>query len=181
MEEKLAFYNKANREVAILCNHQKSVSKNFDQQMARMQEKVAPVGIIRATVCSTPRCAGGRAQGTAQDVQEASGLSGGQVFEESGADDQEEEEVRRWLLLRAFVCDAYRVRRAKKAKSADEPGTAAEHDADEEEEEEVVIELPSSTDAVERKIAKLAEQIRKAEFQMQEKVSFNYHIFSNLI
>jgi DNA topoisomerase-1 len=40
VEEKLAFYNAANREVAILCNHQKSVSKNFDQQMERMQDRV---------------------------------------------------------------------------------------------------------------------------------------------
>ena len=33
IDEKVKFYNDANREVAILCNHQKAVSKNFDTQM----------------------------------------------------------------------------------------------------------------------------------------------------
>eukprot|EP00808_Paulinella_micropora_P022529 g41298.t1 len=35
---KVLAYNKANREVAILCNHQKSVSKGHEGQMARMME-----------------------------------------------------------------------------------------------------------------------------------------------
>jgi DNA topoisomerase-1 len=38
--EKLLLYNRANREVAILCNHQRSVPKNFNQQIERMDEKV---------------------------------------------------------------------------------------------------------------------------------------------
>jgi len=36
---KLLFYNRANREVAILCNHQRSVPKAFDGQMEKMQER----------------------------------------------------------------------------------------------------------------------------------------------
>merc|ERR1712196_212134 len=35
------FFNTANREVAILCNHQKAVSKNFDEGTAKMEEKIA--------------------------------------------------------------------------------------------------------------------------------------------
>lgn len=30
---KVDFYNEANRQVAILCNHQKTVAKNFDEQV----------------------------------------------------------------------------------------------------------------------------------------------------
>lgn len=37
-DELLKFYNNANREVAILCNHQKAVSKQHADSMIRMQE-----------------------------------------------------------------------------------------------------------------------------------------------
>ncbi len=38
--EKILAYNRANREVAILCNHQRTVSKTFDNQMNRIEDKV---------------------------------------------------------------------------------------------------------------------------------------------
>lgn len=38
--EKILAYNRANREVAILCNHQKAVSKTHGQSMERLREKV---------------------------------------------------------------------------------------------------------------------------------------------
>jgi len=40
LDEKLAFYEEANRQVAILCNHQKTVSKNFDMQKEKLTEKI---------------------------------------------------------------------------------------------------------------------------------------------
>jgi len=40
VEEKMAFYDEANRQVAILCNHQKTVSKNFDMQKSKITEKI---------------------------------------------------------------------------------------------------------------------------------------------
>ena len=40
LEDKVGMYNDANRQVAILCNHQKSVSKNFNAQMEKRQEKL---------------------------------------------------------------------------------------------------------------------------------------------
>ena len=40
VDEKMLFYNRANREVAILCNHQRSVSKSFGEQMGKLDEKV---------------------------------------------------------------------------------------------------------------------------------------------
>jgi len=39
--EKLAAYNKANTMVAILCNHQRAVSKNHGESMAKMSDKVS--------------------------------------------------------------------------------------------------------------------------------------------
>lgn len=39
-EEKVLFFNRANREVAILCNHQRTVAKNFSSQMGRIDEKI---------------------------------------------------------------------------------------------------------------------------------------------
>jgi|NOAtaT_7_FD_contig_111_245277_length_3178_multi_3_in_0_out_0_3 DNA topoisomerase-1 len=41
LEEKIYIYNKANREVAILCNHQRSVPKAFDAQMDKLDQKIA--------------------------------------------------------------------------------------------------------------------------------------------
>lgn len=41
LDEKVKFYEKANKQVAVLCNHQKTVSKNFDQQLGRLQAKVS--------------------------------------------------------------------------------------------------------------------------------------------
>lgn len=40
MAEKLLSYNRANRAVAILCNHQRAPPKTFDQSMANLQAKV---------------------------------------------------------------------------------------------------------------------------------------------
>ena len=40
VEDKVKFYTDANREVAILCNHQKSTPKNFGAQMEKMQDKL---------------------------------------------------------------------------------------------------------------------------------------------
>lgn len=41
--QKLAAYNRANRMVAILCNHQKSVSKNHDASMGKLGDQVGRV------------------------------------------------------------------------------------------------------------------------------------------
>ncbi|RUS17779.1 topoisomerase I [Endogone sp. FLAS-F59071] len=38
--DKVLGYNRANRQVAVLCNHQRSVAKSHDQQMKRMEDKV---------------------------------------------------------------------------------------------------------------------------------------------
>ncbi|XP_069561447.1 DNA topoisomerase 1 [Brachyistius frenatus] len=40
MSEKLLSYNRANRAVAILCNHQRSPPKTFEQSMANLQVKI---------------------------------------------------------------------------------------------------------------------------------------------
>jgi DNA topoisomerase I len=39
--EKLAAYNKANRMVAVLCNHQRAAPKNHGESMAKMSDKVS--------------------------------------------------------------------------------------------------------------------------------------------
>lgn len=41
LQEKLNAYNKANRNVAILCNHQRSVPKTHGQSMEKMRYKVS--------------------------------------------------------------------------------------------------------------------------------------------
>jgi len=40
VNEKILAYNRANREVAILCNHQRTISKTFDNQMNRIEDKI---------------------------------------------------------------------------------------------------------------------------------------------
>jgi DNA topoisomerase-1 len=40
LAEKIYVYNKANREVAVLCNHQKSVSKGHDASMEKAYDKI---------------------------------------------------------------------------------------------------------------------------------------------
>ncbi|XP_010913963.1 DNA topoisomerase 1 beta isoform X1 [Elaeis guineensis] len=40
LPEKIAVYQHANKEVAIICNHQRSVSKSHDAQMSRLNEKI---------------------------------------------------------------------------------------------------------------------------------------------
>ncbi|ULU13610.1 hypothetical protein L3Y34_016242 [Caenorhabditis briggsae] len=37
---KILSYNRANRQVAILCNHQRAVSKGFDESMAKLEQKI---------------------------------------------------------------------------------------------------------------------------------------------
>ncbi|KAI9502964.1 putative DNA topoisomerase [Coemansia spiralis] len=41
--EKILAYNRANRDVAVLCNHQRSVSKGFQGQMTRIEDKLLAV------------------------------------------------------------------------------------------------------------------------------------------
>ena len=41
VQEKLNAYNHANRMVAILCNHQRSVPKTHEQSMDKMRDKVS--------------------------------------------------------------------------------------------------------------------------------------------
>lgn len=50
MPEKILAYNRANRQVAILCNHQKSVSKNHSQSMNNMKRKVIPCCMIHTLI-----------------------------------------------------------------------------------------------------------------------------------
>jgi len=45
--EKLLAYNRANRQVAILCNHQRSVSKTHDTSMTKLKDKVLAMKIKR--------------------------------------------------------------------------------------------------------------------------------------
>jgi DNA topoisomerase-1 len=40
LAEKVLAYNRANREVAVLCNHQRAVPKRHDDQMLRVSNKV---------------------------------------------------------------------------------------------------------------------------------------------
>jgi DNA topoisomerase-1 len=40
VQEKISAYNTANRDVAILCNHQKTVSKGFAESFAKLGDKV---------------------------------------------------------------------------------------------------------------------------------------------
>ncbi len=40
LQEKLNAYNHANRQVAILCNHQRAAPKTHDQSMEKMKYKV---------------------------------------------------------------------------------------------------------------------------------------------
>merc|ERR1712131_481606 len=39
--ERVLQYNRANRDVAVLCNHQRAVSKTFDVQMGKMDDKIS--------------------------------------------------------------------------------------------------------------------------------------------
>ena len=40
MGELVLAYNRANRQAAILCNHQRTVPKSFDASMVKMSERV---------------------------------------------------------------------------------------------------------------------------------------------
>ena len=40
IDEKVKFYEEANRQVAILCNHQKAVPKNFEEKLNSAKEKL---------------------------------------------------------------------------------------------------------------------------------------------
>lgn len=51
LQEKLNAYNKANRLVAILCNHQRSVPKTHEQSMEKMRYKVRDAFVSAKKVC----------------------------------------------------------------------------------------------------------------------------------
>jgi len=43
MDEKVLFYNRANRQVAILCNHQRTLPKSHDSQMEKLDAKIQEI------------------------------------------------------------------------------------------------------------------------------------------
>ena len=43
MDEKVLFYNRANRQVAVLCNHQRTLPKTHDAQMEKLDVKVQEI------------------------------------------------------------------------------------------------------------------------------------------
>ncbi|KAG0268757.1 DNA topoisomerase 1 [Actinomortierella ambigua] len=53
MAEKLLAYNRANREVAILCNHQRTVSKNHSVQMEKIVDKIRALKYQRHKIKQT--------------------------------------------------------------------------------------------------------------------------------
>ncbi|XP_077249657.1 DNA topoisomerase 1-like [Tasmannia lanceolata] len=46
LAEKMAVYQRANKEVAIICNHQRSVSKTHGAQMSRLSEKMSELKVV---------------------------------------------------------------------------------------------------------------------------------------
>jgi len=54
LQEKLNAYNKANRQVAILCNHQRAAPKTHDQSMEKMRNKVRDYNFILLLLTSLP-------------------------------------------------------------------------------------------------------------------------------
>ena len=52
VSEKMLQYNRANRAVAILCNHQRAAPKTFDKQMENLMNKVwEDKSIIHGPLC----------------------------------------------------------------------------------------------------------------------------------
>ncbi|OAY76967.1 DNA topoisomerase 1 alpha-like isoform X1 [Ananas comosus] len=47
LPEKIAVYQHANKEVAIICNHQRSVSKSHESQMSKLNEKINDLKALR--------------------------------------------------------------------------------------------------------------------------------------
>ena len=43
VDEKVLFYNRANRQVAILCNHQRTLPKTHDSQMEKLDLKIKEI------------------------------------------------------------------------------------------------------------------------------------------
>jgi len=52
VQEKLNSYNQANRTVAILCNHQRTVPKTHEQSMEKMRTRVRDVILINEQLSS---------------------------------------------------------------------------------------------------------------------------------
>lgn len=60
--DKMLSFNRANRDVAVLCNHQRTASKSHGQQMERIQDRVSKRSsklysrVIHLTSCGTDPC-----------------------------------------------------------------------------------------------------------------------------
>jgi hypothetical protein len=54
--EKILAYNRANRQVALLCNHQRSIPKTFGKSMETLKAKVRPSAVgHRSSGCASRR------------------------------------------------------------------------------------------------------------------------------
>ncbi|TQD84575.1 hypothetical protein C1H46_029865 [Malus baccata] len=63
LSEKVAVYNHANKEVAIICNHQRTISKSHEEQMSKLMEKIGGLrDNLKELKTELKRAKGGKSQ-----------------------------------------------------------------------------------------------------------------------
>lgn len=146
-------YNRANREAAILCNHQRTVPKSFETSMAKLNEKLLFLKHERRGI---------RRQLLAQDKKKKKEIPAlGE--EESDMDDKKEKEVGALMELREQEKEEKRIEKLKEEAAA----KGEKFVAPEKKEKEKTVSF--SVEQLEKKFKSVEERIEKAKLEMTDR------------
>jgi DNA topoisomerase-1 len=156
IQDKVARYNAANREVAILCNHQKTVSKAAETQLENLAEKLATLKQQRAQLVTWRDLVKKGKGDTIPLKDDDTNITEGIKKRLDAAKAQRDKAKTNEEKLKATV-------------AVDEATKATKEDQARRFKENHMFKKAPTTDACEAKIEKFAEQIRKLEIDVRDR------------
>jgi DNA topoisomerase-1 len=153
--EKVLAYNRANRQVAILCNHQRTVSKAHGTQMEKIDDKIMTLKYERHLTRKALLKANPKIKKTRSEIAE----------EESDMDDD---------MIKQKKKDVAANEKAKLEKKWEKICEKAKEEGKEKPEKPVYVEkaLPDNPERLEKRFDTLSQRIQQAKLQRVDKVLF---------
>eukprot|EP01116_Phalansterium_solitarium_P017919 TRINITY_DN4560_c0_g2_i1.p1 TRINITY_DN4560_c0_g2~~TRINITY_DN4560_c0_g2_i1.p1 ORF type:complete len:884 (-),score=373.03 TRINITY_DN4560_c0_g2_i1:328-2979(-) len=157
IEEKLLSYNRANREVAILCNHQRSVSKTFDVSMGKIDATIDELKAERRKIVKKLESKGVKV-GSKRKKDDSDSDSNSDSDSDSSSDSSDDEPV-------AKKAKGKNGKAAAKGKGK-KGGDASDDESASQEQKRA---LPEDPEKLKNMLKKLDERIAKWNFKKTEK------------
>jgi len=160
IEEKILYYNRANRQVAILCNHKKSVPKKFSEQIDKLEYKV---DVIQEEIDMVREA-----------IKKAKGKKVKRTDEEEEMFEMRRERIEAFEALEEEKLIAKEAEKEKQDKLKQELGKLEPKESESAKKKGFTKsdpnkDLPDDLEKLKRRLEKLEESVHKQEIQKQQK------------